>query len=146
MGIKISGVVSGISALNNLIEDIQTRKAPRAVQAANIIIASQAAIITPVDTSTLLNSQFRELHVNGTLITGRVGYSANYALYVHNAPGKLKGQPRAHFGKTREGKEFGGGSLTGNYWDPNAEPHFLTKGAEQSKDDVDRVVKKEMSL
>lgn len=146
MGIKVRGIAKSASALNKLIDDIQTRKAPRALQSANLIIGAQAAIITPVDTSTLLNSQFREILVNGTLITGRIGYSANYALYVHNASGKLKGQPRAHFGKTRAGQEFGGGSLTGNYWDPNAEPHFLTKGGEQARDDVDRVIKKEMSL
>lgn len=146
MGIKVRGVANSVNALNRLIDDIQTRKIPRALQSANLVIAAQAAIITPVDTSTLLNSQFREIIVNGTRITGRVGYSANYALYVHSASGKLKGQPRAHFGKTRDGKEFGGGTGTGKYWDPHAEPHFLTKGGEQARDDVDRVVKKELSL
>lgn len=39
---------------------------------------------TPIDTSTLINSQFRETKVNGTRITGRVGYSASYAVYVHD--------------------------------------------------------------
>ncbi|ADU69431.1 HK97 gp10 family phage protein [Pantoea sp. At-9b] len=146
MGIKVRGVANSVNALNRLIDNIQTRKIPRALQSANLVIAAQAAIITPVDTSTLLNSQFREIIVNGTRITGRVGYSANYALYVHNASGKLKGQPRAHFGKTRDGKEFGGGTGTGNYWDPHAEPHFLTKGGEQARDDVDRVIRKELSL
>lgn len=146
MGIKVRGVQQAKRNLDALIDDIQTRKIPRAIQSSNLIIGAKAATLTPVDTSTLLNSQFREIIVNGTRITGRIGYSANYALYVHNASGKLKGQPRAHFGKTRAGQEFGGGSLTGNYWDPNAEPHFLTKGGEQSKDDVDRVFKKEMSL
>lgn len=146
MGIKVRGVQQVKRNLDALIDDIQTRKIPRAIQSSNLVIGAQAATLTPVDTSTLLNSQFREIIVNGTRITGRIGYSANYALYVHNASGKLKGQPRAHFGKTRAGQEFGGGTLTGNYWDPNAEPHFLTKGGEQSREDVDRIFKKEMSL
>lgn len=146
MGIKVRGLQQAKRNMDSLIDDIQNRKIPRAIQSANLIIGAQAASLTPVDTSTLLNSQFREMTVSGTRITGRVGYSANYALYVHNASGKLKGQPRAHFGKTKEGQEFGGGSLTGNYWDPNAEPHFLTKGGEQSRDDVHRVFKKELEL
>jgi hypothetical protein len=84
--------------------------------------------------------------VNGTRITGRVGYSANYAAYVHAMPGKLKGQPRAHFGKTREGQEFGGGTGTGNYWDPHGEPQFLTKAANETRDQIDAVMRKELSL
>ena len=88
------------------------------------------------------------------LITGRVGYSANYAAYVHKASGKLKGQPRAHFGVTsnrsefgpQKPKEFGGGTGTGNYWDPHGEPQFLTKGANDERDNVDAVMRKELSL
>lgn len=42
--------------------------------------------------TTLIISQFREITINGTRITGRVGYSANYAAYVHdsNYPMKFK--------------------------------------------------------
>lgn len=145
MGIKVRGVQASKASLDAFISDVQGRRAPRAVQSASIIIGSEAAIITPVDTSFLLNSQFRELMVSGTRITGRVGYSAEYAVYVHNMPGKLKGKPRAHFGKTRAGKEFGGGSLTGNYWDPHGEPQFLTKGAQNAMESVHQVVLKEMS-
>lgn len=47
-----------------------------------MIGAAQSAIYTPIDTSTLINSQFREVSVKNGLITGRVGYSANYAAYV----------------------------------------------------------------
>ncbi|WP_409042844.1 hypothetical protein [Mannheimia haemolytica] len=47
-------------------------------------VAPLAAHYTPVDTSTLINSQFTEMEVNGTRLIGRVGYSANYAAYVHD--------------------------------------------------------------
>ena len=43
-----------------------------------------AALYTPIDTSTLINSQYREVVARGTRITGRIGYSANYAIYVQD--------------------------------------------------------------
>ncbi|WP_025903269.1 hypothetical protein [Tatumella sp. UCD-D_suzukii] len=146
MGIKVRGIQASKQGLDALVSDIEGRRAPRAVQAASIVIGSEAATLTPIDTSTLINSQFRELMVNGTMVTGRVGYSADYAVYVHNAPGKLKGKPRSSVKsfKTSSGK-VGFASDKGNFWDPHAEPHFLTKGAENAKDAVISVVHKEMS-
>lgn len=146
MGIKVKGIGQAKKHLNDLINNVQGRKVVRAIQSAMILVSARAAYYTPVDTSALLNSQFREIEQNGVIITGRVGYSANYAAYVHEMSGKLKGQPRAHFGKTREGQEFGGGTGTGNYWDPHAEPQFLTKGANEERDAIDAVMRKELSL
>lgn len=146
MAIKVKGIQKAKDNLNRIIDDIQGRKVVRGIQSALILVGARAAYYTPVDTSGLLNSQFREVMVNGTRITGRVGYSANYAAYVHAMSGKLKGQPRAHFGKTRKGQEFGGGTGTGNYWDPHGEPQFLTKGANEERDAVDAVMRKELSL
>ncbi|ARU94561.1 hypothetical protein [Tatumella citrea] len=146
MGIKVRGIQASKQGLDALVNDIQGRRAPRAVQSASIIIGSEAAVLTPIDTSTLINSQFRELMVNGTMVTGRVGYSADYAVYVHNAPGKLKGKPRSGVQSfnTSSGK-VAFASDKGNFWDPHAEPHFLTKGAANAKDAVIAVVHKEMS-
>lgn len=146
MAVKVRGIQQAKDNLNRIIDDIQGRRVVRGIQSALLIGGAQAAIYTPVDTSTLLNSQFREVMVNGTRITGRVGYSANYAAFVHAMSGKLKGQPRAHFGKTSEGKEFGGGTGTGNYWDPHGEPQFLTKGVNEARDQIDAVMRKELSL
>ena len=154
MGVEVRGIQQAQESLRRIIDDIQGRKVVRAIQSALVIVGAQAAIYTPVDTSTLLNSQFREIMVNGTRVTGRVGYSANYAAYVHAMPGKLKGQPRAHFGKTsnrsefgpQKPKEFGGGTGTGNYWDPHGEPQFLTKAGKETRDQIDAVMRKELSL
>lgn len=146
MAVKVRGIQQAKANLNRIIDDIQGRRVVRGIQSALLIGGAQAVIYTPVDTSTLLNSQFREVMVNGTRITGRVGYSANYAAFVHAMSGKLKGQPRKHFGKTSEGKEFGGGTGTGNYWDPHGEPQFLTKGVNEARDQIDAVMRKELSL
>ena len=39
-----------------------------------------------------------------------------------------------------------GATGTGNYWDPHGEPQFLTKGANDERDNVDAVMRKELSL
>ncbi|EPC4018165.1 HK97 gp10 family phage protein [Enterobacter kobei] len=146
MGIKVKGVSQAKKHLKDVINDVKGRKVIRALQSAMILIGARAAYYTPIDTSTLINSQFREIDAGGVFITGRIGYSANYAVYVHEASGKLKGQQRAHFGTTRAGQQFGGGTGTGNYWDPHGEPQFLTKGANDERDNLDAVMLKELSL
>ncbi|AXH43443.1 hypothetical protein MZUP3_120 [Erwinia phage vB_EhrS_49] len=122
MGVKVQGVRKAQQNLDRLIGDIQGRKVVRALQSALIIGSSQAALYTPIDTSTLINSQYRELEVSGTRLTGRVGYSANYAVFVHdpNVPQTFR---RA-----------------------TAQKEFLTKGFEDTRDLIDRTIKKEMSL
>lgn len=111
---------------------------------------AMAATMTPMDTSTLINSQYApQISVQGGKVKGQIGYTADYASAVHEAPGKLKGQPRADFGRTgvhsdygpRVPVAFGGGTGVGNYWDPNAEPGFLTKGFEQIKPAIPSILK-----
>lgn len=120
--VKVTGIRESQAKLNALIGDIQGRKAVRAIQSAMIIGGTHAALYTPIDTSTLINSQFRELTVKGTRLTGRVGYSASYASYVHD-PNVKQSFRRA-----------------------TAKKEFLKLGFEEAKDQIDAVVKKEMSL
>ncbi len=122
MGIKVKGVSQAKKNLNALVGDIQGRKVVMAMQSALIIGGSQAALYTPIDTSTLINSQFREITVNGNRVTGRVGYSANYAAYVHDP------------------------SVPQNFRRATARKEFLTKGFEDTQRQIDAVIAKEMSL
>ncbi|WP_105583331.1 hypothetical protein [Cronobacter sakazakii] len=119
---KVRGIAQAKANLDALINDVQGRKVVRAVQSALLIGGAQAALYTPIDTSTLLNSQFREVDANGTKVTGRVGYSANYAVYVHdpNVPQTFR---RA-----------------------TARKEFLTRGFEDTREQIDRVMKQELSL
>ncbi len=84
MGMKVKGQKAARDNLDKFITDVHGRKAVRAITKALIIGSSQAALYTPIDTSTLINSQYREISANGQRVTGRVGYSANYAVYVHD--------------------------------------------------------------
>jgi len=122
MGVKVKGIEQAKRNLDALIGDIQGRKAVRALQSALIIGSSQAALYTPIDTNTLINSQYRELSVNGSRLTGRVGYSANYAVYVHDP------------------------NIPQNFRRSTAQKEFLTKGFEDSRELIDRTIKKEMAL
>ena len=76
------------------------QKAARGVTQALILGASEASVMTPVDTSTLLNSQFRKVDKEGSKIVGTVGYTAEYAKYVHDPNIKQK------FRRSTAQKEF----------------------------------------
>lgn len=142
----VKGIQDALRNTVAVVNAVASLKAERAVTVALSIGGAYATMLTPVDTSNLVNSQFRRVNVNGNMITGHVGYTAQYALWVHESSGKLKGQPRAHFGKTRAGKEFGGGTGVGNYWDPKAEPGFLRKGFDDNRARIDAAVKKAFEL
>lgn len=118
MGIKVKGIDQTIAKLNRMIGDVKSVRIIRALYIASEQVLESAAVITPIDTSTLVNSRFIDFDTSGNRITAKVGFSASYAAYVHDAPCKLKGQPRAHFGTTRSGKQFGGGTEQGVYWGP----------------------------
>ncbi|MEL4016894.1 HK97 gp10 family phage protein [Dryocola clanedunensis] len=122
MGVKVKGISRAKSNLNKLINTVQGKKSARAVQAVMMIGSTQAALYTAIDTATLINSQFRELTVNGTKITGRVGYSANYAVYVHDP------------------------NIPQTFRRATAQKEFLTKGFDDTRSQRDAAVIKEMSL
>ncbi|MND27617.1 HK97 gp10 family phage protein [Lelliottia amnigena] len=119
---KVRGISKVKSNLNRLINDIQGRKMVRAIQSALIIGSSQASLYTPIDTSLLINSQARELIINGVLVTGRVIYSAGYALSVHDP------------------------NVKQNFRRSTAEKEFLKKGFEDMREQIDAVVHRELSV
>lgn len=122
MAIKVKGTQDCINQLNSIIGDVQGRKAVRAIQSALLIGGTRAALYTPIDTSTLINSQYREMLVNGSRLTGRVGYSANYAAYVHDPNHPMK------FRRTTAKKEF------------------LYEGFRDERETINQVIRQELRL
>lgn len=122
MGAKVRGIRQAKANLDRIIKDVQGRKVVRALQSAMLIGSAQASLYTPIDTSTLINSQFREITANGVRVTGRVGYTANYAVYVHDP----------------EVKQI--------FRRATAQKEFLTKGFEDTRSQIDAAVKKELML
>ena len=122
MGAKVRGIRQAKANLDRIIKDVQGRKVVRALQSAMLIGGAQAALYTPIDTSTLINSQYREITANGVRVTGRVGYTANYAVFVHDPEVKQ------------------------TFRRASAQKEFLTKGFDDTRSQIDAAVKKELSL
>src|SRR5690554_2560680 len=96
-----------------------------------IVAAGYASAMTPIATSSLINSQYR--HVSTTIngARGEVGYGANYAEHVHNAPGALLGTGTPRYP-----------ARLGTVWGPNAEPEFLTKAFERDgRSDIEALIR-----
>ena len=64
--------------------DSVERKAARGMTQALILGAAEASAMTPIDTGNLLNSQYRNVQRKGGGLVGTVGYSADYALPMHD--------------------------------------------------------------
>lgn len=105
-----------------------------------ITAAGFAATMTPIDTSNLINSQYRRVTAYGDRVVGVIGYTAAYAAAVHDSKGVFlgKGIPRSALDPSR-----------GNFWDPKgSEPGFLRKAFEDddARKAIDDVMKRHMLL
>jgi len=113
--------------LRNLNKEISgvKRRCKGSLRTATLLVRRTSQLKTPVDTGNLKASAFSEVYQDGEMIWGGVGYTASYALWVHEATGKLAGLPRGG-GKVKKGKRKGQ-PKHGFFWDPQgqAEPQFL---------------------
>lgn len=118
-----------------------------------LLIEGDAVERTPVDTSVLRLSSFSDTEITDNGFTTRVGYTAKYAPWVHEFPMKLKGKPRAHFGRTgtqskfgpQQRIEFGGGSLSGVFWQ-GGENKFLEKAIKENQSQILSIIKSEADI
>jgi hypothetical protein len=136
-----TGIDQVVGRLKLALEDAKNEKTERAITAMLISGGANASALTPIDSSALINSQGRQTWPTDSGYAGAVYYGAHYAGYVHEMPGKLKGRPRnsvtsftAYRGTANERLAFSGNQ--GNFWDPDAEPHFLKKGMEEMAADA----------
>ncbi|MBC3250452.1 HK97 gp10 family phage protein [Serratia fonticola] len=119
---KVTGIAEARRNMSMLIGNIYGKKAVRAIYKALFIGSSQASIYTPIDTSTLINSQWRDMNTRGMVLTGRVGYSTNYAVYVHDP------------------------KVVQRFRRSTAKKEFLKFGFEDPIDQIDKAVADEMKL
>ncbi|EKE5139751.1 hypothetical protein OU704_001511 [Escherichia coli] len=138
----IKGVKRVRERIKQELKEIADKKTASVLWRVGMIGGGYAALLTPVDTSFLINSQYQEIDNTPTGMQLRLGYTARYAEWVHDMPGKLKGQPRENFGRTSDGGGFGGGTGNGEYWDPNAEPEFLRKGIDENLGEITREIER----
>lgn len=106
--------------------------ARRGLRAGGLKLQRQSQLSVPVDTGNLKGSAFTRDETTSQLRPRiRVGFTARYALYVHEAPMSLQGQKRK--GKTPAGK-----SRKGKYWDPQgrATNKFLERPFRQMRKEI----------
>jgi hypothetical protein len=82
------------------------------------------------------------LIASGNRITAKVGFLPRMPpmFMMH----QKKGPTKAHFGTTRSGKQFGGGTEQGVYWGPGGEPQFLKKLLSKVKPRIPEIIAKGM--
>lgn len=92
------------------------RNAARAMTQALVLGNSEASVLTPIDTSTLINSNYKQVESQAGRIVGRAGYTAEYAAAV-NSPDNPQNFRRA-----------------------TAEKDFLKKGFERAEPNIRAVL------
>ena len=116
MGMKIRGVNKVKQNMQREIYAIGNEITQRAMMEGLILGGNYAALLTPVDTANLINSQFYEFPTKtATGWTASVKYTANYAQVVHD------GGPK-------------------NWQKVGAEDEFLRKGFEENSAEIMRTI------
>ena len=128
----VKGIKNINRKLDKLSEDITNTSLNKALYIAASVGAGYSVMMTPMDTSNLVNSIYIKVGkgINKSHVV--VGYTANYAAAVHGKKGTLKGKPRSNG--------------NGNYWDPAGEPHFLSKAFDDNLAEVYAAFNRAMKL
>ena len=133
--VKVTGINDILKNLNKEIKKIEgdTRTGLAKV---GLFVKAEAVERAPVEFGNLRNSAFSQL--SSISFRGNqsvtVGFTAKYAPYVHEAPMKLKGQPRA--------KRSGIKSGSGVYWQ-GGENKFLEKAVKLNISEILDIIKTE---
>ena len=134
--------VATIIGLPQVLKNLSLRAArlqaecAKGLKVAGLMLQRASQLKVPVDTGNLKASAFTRAEGVGFATQVRVGYTAEYALYVHELVGmKLKGLPRRKPHK-------------GRYWDPQGrgQAKFLEEPARQMGPELLRVVRDHMRI
>lgn len=149
MGVKITGLAEASRELSRQIAAIEGRSREGLLQA-GLFIEAEAVDMAPVDTGTLRGSAFTDVTAPGaTPIAVRVGFTAEYAAYVHEMERKSDVGPRqdrstaATVGPRREPRGYnfvgprkprrkGGTARKHTPWAPGTGPKFLQRAVSEN--------------
>lgn len=106
----------------------ETKSLVRGVGKAVLFVKGEAVQLAPIEFGPLRGSAFSQVEKTSRGVRGRAGFTARYAPFVHEAPMKLKGQPRV------------GGK--GVYWQ-GGENKFLSKAVNRNKMQIIKIIAKE---
>jgi len=66
------------------------KAARKTMTAATLLVKGRSLPLTPKDTGNLRQSAYTKMRVEGSRIIGEIGYTANYAVYVHEIAKRYK--------------------------------------------------------
>lgn len=128
----VAGVLSNIKKAN----DKLAQGCANGLKKAGTKLQRASMLLVPVDTGNLKASAYTRAEGSGFKTEVFVGYTANYALFVHELVAmKLKGLPRAAPHK-------------GLYWDPQgrAQAKFLEQPAKDMASELRQTIVDEMKI
>ena len=111
----VTGIKQVKQNMKRVFKDISDKKAPQFINAVLSIGAANSKELTPMEYSTLVNSQIINVEILGQKIVGFVSFNTNYAAFLEFS---TKWKPRPVSMKD------------GPATNMKAEPHFLRKGFE----------------
>lgn len=132
---------SAIKGLDKVLKNLRRKTkemgdgCQRGVREASLLLLRESQQLVPIDFGLLRASGFANVVGEGFAARGSVGYSASYALYVHEAVGMvLQGQPRP------------GGR--GRYWDPQgrAQAKFLEEPMRRLAPRLRNIIRQNMRI
>lgn len=118
-----------IKRLNAEIAKLE-KKTAAGLATAGLVIRRDAQEHVPVDIGNLKAGAYTDNYTTPSGPVTEIGFTAEYAPWVHEMPGKLAGQPRP---KNR-----------GQYWDPQgkAEPQFLRNALIRNEKKILELIRK----
>lgn len=125
------GLNKVVKNLNTEIDAIKGRSI-KGLLRAGLMVQARSQKRVPVEYGKLRSSAYTRKS-QASANTVEIGYSAAYALFVHeNMEAKWKGQPRK--------------SGIGVYWGPHGEPKFLERPLYESKPEIINIIKADADI
>lgn len=131
---QVEGVRDVLNNLNRANQRI-AEGISRGLRLAGLTLQRESQKLVPVDFGVLKNSAFTRVVGQGYGTVVSVGYTASYAMFVHEKVGmKLKGQPRP------------GGR--GRYWDPQgrAQAKFIEEPSRRLAPELVRIIQQNAAI
>ena len=129
---SVKGLAAISAALTKAFADIEGDIAA-GLDMAGAHVEGEAVVNAPVEFGDMRRSSFHDVLHSRRATVLRVGFTSEYAAFVHEAPMKLKGKQRAK----RKGIKAG----SGNYWD-GGDNKFLERAVKENQDDIIKIVAK----
>ena len=114
----VTGVSKVKANYKRVFKDIREKKAVQFIAAVQSIGENHSLELAPLEYGTLVNSKIKDIDVTPTRVSGTFSYNTLYAAILET---KTDWKPRPVAMKK------------GPAWNPNAVPHFLRRGFEDSE-------------